>query len=145
MPSGLRDAAQTGASIEFDILAGVDDVEPGHPEKDGHRQQNRGPFEVTAQGNPGGDRRQAQREPQPEVGEAGESLGVGVAQQPEQHRDREDDRPSIGQKQERRGNEGCRGYERERGHRAGAEPAGREMPAGRPGVQCVVVTDRPGG
>ncbi len=126
-------------AIEFHVLAGVDDIKPGHPEQDGHRQQDWRPFQVAAQGDPGRDRRQAQREPQPEVGETGESLGVGIAQQPEQYRDRQEDRPSIRKEQECRGDEGRCGDDREQGDRAGAEPAGREVSAGRPGVQGVVM------
>jgi hypothetical protein len=132
-----RDAAQADPTVEFDVLAGVDDIEAGDPEEDGHRQQDRRPSQVAPQRDPGGDRCQAEREAEPEVGEAGESLGVGVAEQPEQYRDREDDRPSVREEQECRGDEGGRGHGREGGHCRDAEQAGGEVSAGRPGVHRV--------
>ena len=89
-PEPPGDAAEAGLPVEVHVLAGVDDVEPGDPEQHGLGQEDRRPGEVAAQGDPGGDRRQAEREPQPEVGQAGESLGVGIAQEPEQYGDRED-------------------------------------------------------
>ena len=44
--------------------------------------------------------------PEPEMGEAGESLGVGVAQSQSKTGTERVERPAVGQEQERRGDEG---------------------------------------
>src|SRR3954447_18039154 len=70
------DAVQALAQVEGDVLAGVDDVEPGDPEQDRQAQQRRGSGEVAAEGDPGGHGGHGERGAEPDVGEAGEPLGV---------------------------------------------------------------------
>ena len=69
------------AAVKIDVLASVDQVESPHPEGHGGAQQQHTQTDVIAQGNPGRDGRETVSDPQHQVREQGETLGVGIEKQ----------------------------------------------------------------
>src|SRR6185437_15586000 len=69
-----RDTAQSFARIEFEILAGVDDVEAGGPEHNSSGQPQDSGIETAAHRNPGRCRCHSQAESKDEMGEKGEAF-----------------------------------------------------------------------
>ncbi len=77
----LRKGMDAHAAVKINILTGVNQVESSHPEGHGGAQQQHTQTDVVAQGNPGGDGSKAVRDPQHQVREQSEALGVGVEEQ----------------------------------------------------------------
>ena len=140
-------AVQAGGAVEVGVLAGVQQVEPAHPEQ--HRRaedERRGhvrPRDDAADGDPGGDRGEGQRRAEPEVRQAREPFGERVRQHDAQHRQGQVGRPRVRrlaqEEQPGRGQECGTRHDREQRHGGDAERAGGEVPAGGPRVAAVVV------
>ncbi len=126
---GPGDAVEVGRAVEVDILARVDDVESRNPEQHRRSQEHGGPCDGSAQGDPGGSRRHAERKPEPEMRQAREPFAVGVTQQPDQHWTTKIKRPPIRQEKQRGRNEGRGAHNCENRDFPHAQPARGKMPA----------------
>lgn len=136
----LRDAAQPHLTVKLHVLARVDDIEPRHPAQHSQRKEHGRPFQIASQGDPGRRGRQAQRKAEPEVRQAREPFAVGIAQEPQEHRNRQVQRPAVGQEQEGRRDESETAEQREDRDRINGEPACWQMPAHGPRIERIVVT-----
>lgn len=85
----LRNAVQPGGSVVVIVLTGVEDVEAGGPEQDDEGEQDDSRRERATDSDPGGGRRDAEREAENEVAEARPALHVGVTEEHEQDDRRE--------------------------------------------------------
>jgi len=111
-PIAGRDTVQAYLPIEFGILAGVNDIEacnPGrYPEREdrwGKEVERKTPNFETANRDPGANRREAQRDPEPKVRGRSKSLAQAVTEQQQEDRDRKQERERIGEKKQRGGEE----------------------------------------
>ena len=83
---------QATRAIEARVLTGVDEVETRDPGPDGERERQDRPqvsFQVSADGHPGSERRECQREPEDGVGQVAEALDQAVGPEDQKDRDRE--------------------------------------------------------
>ncbi len=83
------DGVQPLLAVELQILQGIEDVEPGHPEKDRNPEHHHLPADIAAQGDPGPHRRRPQADSQHDMGEGGKPLAEGVEGEEEKHQRRE--------------------------------------------------------
>ena len=133
-----RHAPQPHFLVEFDVPAGIDHIEPGHPEHHGSaEQQGRPGKNFPADRHPGGQWRQHQRRPQPEMGRRGETLRVAIGHQEQQHGHGGVEGEEIRHKQQRAGDKPDRTDDREPHDAADAQHAGRQMPHGGPRIQRI--------
>src|SRR3712207_1648184 len=138
---GARDAEepwhaeQAFGSVEFVVLARVDDVEPGRPERDGGGEPEDARVEVAADGDPGGRRSDAEAEAKDDVGEGCKAFGEGVEEY-DGERDRR--QPEAERIQRPRGEEeDGRGDHDESPCECPGEQAGRDV--SRPGARVASV------
>ena len=121
-------AAEPHPHVELEVLAGVDHVEAGHPEHHRRPQHHRGPAKFAANRHPGRQRGQHQRRAQPKMRQHRKPLGITVAEQKHQHRQRRPKRDRVPrQEQQRAGHETQRTGDGEPNHaaRASDRPVGR--------------------
>jgi len=75
------DGVEAGLLVEFDVLAGVEDVEASDPERDGGTEDEHARVERAADGDPCGGGRDAEAESEDDVRPGGEALGVGIKEE----------------------------------------------------------------
>jgi hypothetical protein len=75
-----RNGMEIRVAIKFEILAGVEDVEAGHPESDGCGKQQDARIERTANRDPCGGWSNAQSDAEHQVRKSREALGIGIDQ-----------------------------------------------------------------
>ena len=90
-----RDGVESRVSVELEILASVEDVEASDPKGYGGGKDEDARVEGTANGDPGGGGRYAERESEHEVRPAREALGVGIKKQDGQGERREPEREAV--------------------------------------------------
>ena len=99
-------------AIKIFILQGVKDVEAGDPEHHANAEEENGDAADKRgnvrrrDGEPGGNRREAERSAEPEVADSGEATGERIAGKPCEDGQGEDDWPRVGVKQIKGGSGG---------------------------------------
>ena len=72
---------EAGGFVEFDVLAGVENVESADPERDGGAEDQHARVERATNGDPCGGGRDAESEAEDKVGRGGESFCEGIEEQ----------------------------------------------------------------
>jgi len=91
----LGNAEEARLAVMLEVLTGVEDVESANPTGDDAGEKDDARVKRTADGDPGGGRRNAEREPQNQMGPARDALHIAVAKQDGQRYRREQQRKPV--------------------------------------------------